>query len=101
MTDQEQSTETEKDGTLGNSINPHHVTIFKNLKDTALSLTVILRAMEFPIGRLLALTPGSFLQFKSHLNEPATVIVNKKKIAEGKVIQKGKKYGIRIDNFAD
>ncbi|MCH1430943.1 MAG: hypothetical protein GWP59_05915 [Chlamydiales bacterium] len=95
-----QSTESsEKTETLAGAISPHHIDLLKSLKDTHLSLSVRLREMQFPIGKLLSLTPGSFLRFKSHLNEPADVIVNKKKVARGKVVQKGKRYGIRMDEF--
>lgn len=84
---------------VDNSMSHHHVEILKSMKETELSLSVRLRHMEFPIGRLIALTPGSFLKFRDNLNKPAELIVNKKKIATGKVVQKGKKYGFRADDF--
>lgn len=76
------------------------VQILKSLKDTELDLDIVLMRRDFPIGRLVSLTPGNTLVFDHPQEDPAEIVVNGKSFAKGNVVQVGDNYGIEVKELS-
>lgn len=72
------------------------VRILKSLKDTELELSVVLMERDFPIGQLMALSPGSVLPFECSTSEQANLSVNGNPFARGNVVQINEYYGLEV-----
>lgn len=76
--------------------NPDQVHILNAIKDTDLTLKILLMKRKFTISQLIALGPGSVLMFEAPAATPASLLVNGKSIATGDVMQVGERFGMKI-----
>lgn len=66
------------------------------LLDVELPITVSFGETEMPLRDVLKLGVGSVIELDKSVNDPVTVIVNQKPIAQGEVVMVEGNYGVRI-----
>jgi flagellar motor switch protein FliN len=66
------------------------------LLDVELPIAVSFGEAEMPLKDILKLGVGSVIELDKSLNDPVTVIVNRKPIARGEVVMVDGNYGVRI-----
>jgi flagellar motor switch protein FliN len=74
------------------------------LLDVELPIVVCFGESEMPLKDILRLGVGSVIELDRSVNDPVTVIVNRKPIAKGEVVMVDGNYGVRIlevDSTAD
>lgn len=75
----------------------HFLPIFtKSLLRIRVPVTVKLASSKKPVGQILDLSLGKILQFDKACDEPLTLEVNGRQVAEGEVVKIGEKFGLRI-----
>ena len=68
----------------------------ERLLTLTLPLSVALAAKEVSVGEVLQLRPGDVLEFDSPVDDPVSVQIGSKVIADGLVVKSGEKFGLRI-----
>lgn len=66
------------------------------LLDVELPIDVAFGYAEMPLKDVLKLGTGSVIELNKSVNDPVTIIVNKKPIARGEVVMVDGNYGVRI-----
>jgi flagellar motor switch/type III secretory pathway protein FliN len=96
MTEEEKEEMTKAESSnLSNS----QMQILHNLSDTRLTMKIVVLEEMFTIGELMALSPGSILQFDVEAASGAWLSVNDRKFAAGNVVQVGDQYGFQISTL--
>jgi flagellar motor switch protein FliN/FliY len=62
-------------------------------------LVVTLARQPMRIDRVMKLVPGVMIQFGKSCDSPMTIEVSDQPIAEGEIVKKGDKFGIRIGSI--
>lgn len=57
---------------------------------------VKLAECEMPTSRVLALSPGSIIEFDKPAEAPLDLLVNNKKIGAGQAVKVGENFGLRV-----
>jgi flagellar motor switch protein FliN len=66
------------------------------LLDVELPVSVSFGNSEMPLKDVLKLGAGSVIELDKSVNDPVTIIVNRKPIAKGEVVMVDGNYGVRI-----
>ena len=66
------------------------------LLDVELPINIAFGYTEMPLKDVLKLGTGSVIELNKSVNDPVTIIVNKKPVARGEVVMVDGNYGVRI-----
>lgn len=66
------------------------------LLDVELPISVSFGHSEMTLKEVLKLGPGSVIELDKAVNDPVSIIVNRKPIAKGEVVMVDGNYGVRI-----
>jgi flagellar motor switch protein FliN/FliY len=67
--------------------------------DVPVTLKVLLGETALTIGEILKCGKGSVIPLNQKVGDPFLVILQKKAIAEGEIVQAGENFGIKITNI--
>jgi flagellar motor switch protein FliN/FliY len=68
----------------------------ERILDIPLQLKVLLGKASKPISEVVALSPGSIVEFDRIISEPVDILLKEKLIARGEVVVVDEHFGIRI-----
>ncbi|MBI4819591.1 MAG: flagellar motor switch protein FliN [Deltaproteobacteria bacterium] len=69
--------------------------------DVSVQLTVELGRKRMQISEVLALEPGSTIEFPKAADEPLDIRINDRLVARGEAVVMGDRYGVRITEVID
>ncbi len=71
----------------------------KSLLRIELPVSVTLASKRIPVSEVLQIVSGAIIQFDKQCDEPITLEVGNRTIAEGEAVKIGDKFGIRISTM--
>lgn len=67
--------------------------------DLPVVLSVVVAERMMPLGDVLAIQPGSVIEFDKPVEEALTVEIHGIAIARGKAVKRGERFGLRISEI--
>ena len=71
----------------------------RSLLRIGVPISVQLASVKRPVSRILNIGPGSIIQFERNCEQPLTLSVGNRVVAEGDAVKVGDKFGIRITSM--
>jgi flagellar motor switch protein FliN/FliY len=68
----------------------------ERLLDVEIPLVVLLGEKKMLLKDVLALTPGSIIDFEKSVNEPLSLLANNRLIARGETVKLAERFGLQI-----